>query len=270
MKSVFRFIDFLGFVNLVQNKKLVFVKPDLWDDPFENYFFKKLETRKGQEEIYNIMKGLGVEKIHEKIINLCCAKNSVFGQSWSLISESDALWRIYGKNNHCIRIEVDLKKIEEISKRNKSFWYAPVKYRDNISLENEILKILKKDEINDFCVKGLVVKRASFSHEKEFRLFYSEKEEVSNYMNSIFSNEIEKIKSGDFDNDYFYSLLEKINRVPVSSDEIKKISIENPSEFISSVILHPQAEDWVDKTVRDYCKINNINYLGKSKLYEFE
>ncbi len=34
-------------------------------------------------------------------------------------------------------------------------------------------------------------------------------------------------------------------------------------------MLHPQTPNWFDETLAKYCEDNNLNYLGKSKLYQF-
>ena len=269
-KYAYRFIDFMGFVNLVQNKNLAFVKPELWDDPFENYIFKKMGSRSGQKEIVKNLKELGIKDIPLKMIKLCLNNNSVFGQSWSLLKESDAMWRIYGTMNNCVRIEVSIDKIKKIVAKTPNFYCSPVKYKQKIDLKGEILHLFKGTDFNTLCLKGMLVKRNSFSHEKEFRLLYLEEDILSHYSDSLFFDEIKKVSEEGYKiNEAFYDLLDKVNKVSGEKNTVKEMSIDNPSKFISSVMLHPQAEDWVDETVRDYCKLNKIKYLGRSKLYEF-
>lgn len=268
-KYVYRFIDFLGFVNLVQNKNLVFVKPELWDDPFENYVFKKIETRSGQEEIVKALEDLGYSNIPSKILSLCIRKSSVFGQSWSMLSESDALWRIYSSINNSVRVSVSVKNIQKLSKTCPNFYCSGVNYKKSIDLKEEILNLFKGKDLDTFCVKGMLTKRDSFSHEKEFRLLYVE-EDLS-LSDSFFRKEFEKFSDKNYViDDDFYNTLDKVNKISRGGDKICEVGISNPSEFIDSVMLHPQAEDWVDETVAKYCSLNGIKYLGRSKLYEFE
>ena len=268
-KYVYRFIDFLGFVNLVQNKNLAFVKPELWEDPFENYVFKKLESRSGQEEIVKVLEELGLKDIPSKMLSLCFNKNSVFGQSWSMLSESDALWRIYSSINNSVRISVSIENIEKLSETYDNFYCSAVNYKKSIDLKEEVLNLFKGKDFSIFCVKGMLTKRNSFSHEKEFRLLYVEDE--SHYSDSFFREEVEKFSDENYViDDEFYNTLDKVNKISRGRSKIRTVSIENPSKFISSVMLHPQAEDWVDETVSKYCELNKIKYLGRSKLYEFE
>lgn len=35
-----------------------------------------------------------------------------------------------------------------------------------------------------------------------------------------------------------------------------------------SVMLHPRAPDWLEKLLEKYCDINDLNYVGKSKMYK--
>lgn len=76
-KPIFRFISLENLTELLVNKVLTLVKTKLWDDPYENYLLKC-------NVFYN-----------NKELNLQDLQEQIFGQCWTLIDESDALWRIY-------------------------------------------------------------------------------------------------------------------------------------------------------------------------------
>jgi len=53
-------------------------------------------------------------------------------------------------------------------------------------------------------------------------------------------------------------------------DNLKKletrISIKDSPNFIRSVMLHPEASEWIENAVRHYCDNRSLKFSGKSKL----
>jgi len=114
-----------------------------WDDPWENVFSKLPK--------YN-------EKLVEQIpIN---SKESMYGQCWSLTSESDALWRIYSPYSEGVVIKSRISKLADINKDNCSF-IGKVEYFSDLA---EI-------DLNKYSgIQGYLLKRKAFKHEDEVRL----------------------------------------------------------------------------------------------------
>lgn len=50
--------------------------------------------------------------------------------------------------------------------------------------------------------------------------------------------------------------------------KVKSINYTHVDNFIDSVMLNPFAPDWFNETLSQLCKNYNINYLGKSNLYD--
>lgn len=151
-----------------------------------------------------------------------------YGQCWTKINESDAFWRIYSYDNKSIRIAIDVEDLGKLRYENIGVVHRPVCYTNNISLKSEVDRVFKQGKIH--AINAFLTKREAFKHEKEYRI--------------IVFNPIEN--SGDV--------------IYLSFDEI--------DGFIKSVMLHPQAPNWFDSTVEEYCRINGIKYVGKSKLYD--
>ena len=87
---LYRYISFETFVGMVQKNALTFVLPSVWDDPQEDFPFVRLINQK---------------KSAVEMAFLIAIHNKTYAQSWSELSESDAMWRIYAYNNRAVRIK---------------------------------------------------------------------------------------------------------------------------------------------------------------------
>lgn len=70
--KIYRIFSTNRLIELFEKKENALVKPELWDDPFENFILKIPE--KGSKSKPN---------------------KRGYGQCWTLNFESDAMWRIY-------------------------------------------------------------------------------------------------------------------------------------------------------------------------------
>lgn len=267
-KAIYRFMSFQSFVDLVQFKRLTFVRPDSWEDPYENFMMKKLKTIEGKKEI--LSECSKIKKIeHPSIVLLSFVMSRIiyYAQCWTKYSQTDALWRIYNYNNMTIRIGVLKNKIESVP----DIKMHQVKYVKDFPVNNCINSMIDNDSDDIMIDESLLYKREAFSHEGEVRLL-----SVSGDIGRLLYNSQSLIKSKDwtYDKEFeeFDSLINAMFEESkiVNVKDVKYIDIHNSSEFIDSVMLHPLAPDWFDSTLREYCRVNNINYIGKSKLYELQ
>ena len=101
--NLYRIISLESFIDLLHNKRERYVRPATWEDTFEGYLYSKLydekERKKIVEDIYYNVCPRNYKGTIDNILRLEHAKWFVYGQSWSNISESDAMWRIYSYNN---------------------------------------------------------------------------------------------------------------------------------------------------------------------------
>lgn len=71
---VYRIFSISRFIEMLQESKNTLVKPEKWDDPFENFLF----AAKARNQ-------------HGQTVSLENIRNSYFGQCWSFNDESDAM-----------------------------------------------------------------------------------------------------------------------------------------------------------------------------------
>jgi hypothetical protein len=256
--SLFRFMSFYSFVDLVQTQSLTLVRPALWEDPYEGFIFQKLKSEAGKNEIIEILNKYPDNPIKGFFIDIALKfEKTFYAQAWTICPESDALWRIYNFEDKAIRVEVLENKMRQIPGLDILY----VQYDDEIDVRKEIERIGLP--INQTLFSEVYrVKRAAFSHEKEVRIIYQLKDAI----NETSPEEQVLIKNAFRGTPYEKVLNEKPRFI--SYPNIYKASFSRVPQFIKSVMLHPQSPNWFNITLEQYCQENNLNYLGKSKLYK--
>lgn len=165
---IYKWMSLKYVLLMLRDSKLSFTRIADWEDVYENFFLKG-----------NVIS-------HGLLVGTSDIQNQMFGQSWSLCPESDALWRIYSdiksvKNNQlpdyqdvAIRIETTARKLYDAIYYDDSCmantFIGMVTYKDQKVIEHE-MRTLKID-INDLSrqiPQHACVKRTEFSHEQEVR-----------------------------------------------------------------------------------------------------
>lgn len=174
---IYKYIPFKYLKLMIQKSSLYFGKVSSWEDVYENWFLKEQMFLPSGE------KGNAKDLIP-----------GVFGQSWTLQEESDAMWRIYSKldrtlhdylDDTAVRIKTTARKLYNVIYANdedfNTSYIGAVKYLS----QNDFLKMqdslspLNPLDLSEVFVKSYFFKRAPFEHEKEVRpiLIYSPKHE---------------------------------------------------------------------------------------------
>lgn len=256
MDEIYRYISFESFVDMVVRQKLTFVHPSLWDDPYElRYLHQEIESKfeKATGELDTDVLGAIMEYI---------IANKLYAQSWTSLTESDALWRIYSHNNTSVRIAAKTEKIKLLG----DVEIIEVDYVD--SYEEVVSK--KKD------FYGLIgTKRKAFSHEHEVRLVkhykYSGVDDMQEHLKAfliLHGHRDSFLKSIEIDkiSEEVAKLVKKTNEN--LQDKIQVLDFSEIDGFIESVMLNPFAPEWFNETLKTFCEKNNLLYLGKSTLYD--
>ncbi len=153
--KIWRFMDFTKFVSLLDTKSLFFSRSDHLEDPFEGSMPKaNLQQRSlwYGDMPENTLKQMSSfrEKLRFHTFLNCWHINEV---------ESDAMWKIYVKNNAGIVIQSTYKRLVDVLNKNEQIYVGGVKYVD---YDIEVIP-----ENNTFW--PYVHKQKSFEHEHELR-----------------------------------------------------------------------------------------------------
>jgi hypothetical protein len=159
-KRVYRIMSISRVLQALEEKTLALVKPKKWDDPFENALLASaFETTDGKTATF-------------------AAKESVYGQCWTLHRETDAMWRIYSANKDGVRITSTPRKLlTALQKSDPKFskvrcFFGRVTYLFKADLLEKLggIKLLRTD--GSGVAESLLYKRKEFVHEREVRLIY--------------------------------------------------------------------------------------------------
>ena len=247
-KYIYRYVSFATFVDMVQTQSLNFVLPTVWEDTYENSFLHSWYQ--------------SLDNDNRAIATLF--ENITYAQCWTLLSESDAMWRIYSYGNQSLRIKVDISDIEKL----ENVMYVPVTYNNN-----QIDYSDSNKPISHIMRRMIAQKRIPFKHEEEIRLMYIEKRSEEDILSAL---KTIKIISMAFDKNRTIPLpnysVDEIERDTENFNlngkkTCKSVSYANISDFIKGILVHPNALLWYVQTVKKYCELNNIPFEGKSELY---
>lgn len=161
-KYVYRTISLDRLFEIFQTQENTLVKPELWDDKFENFVLKsKLHTPSGKLIEYDV---------HERI----------YGQCWTLEKSSDAMWRIYSKDKKSIRIRTTIEalldsiSVATVATNCCEHSIGRVDYLPEKKLVSRAKATFENDGQVTFgnLFKSLLIKRKAFKHENEIRLMF--------------------------------------------------------------------------------------------------
>jgi hypothetical protein len=231
---IYRIFPLERFLQLLQSKKLVLVKPKLWEDPYENFFLNsKAVFPDGMEVSFESM------------------REQYYGQCWSLEKECDGLWRTYSQNYTSIKVKSTVSKLMNCLYDIKnpfhtlSYFIGKVEYvkDDEIAnLFNNITPLLQSTNGLDI-IKTLLTKREAFKYENEVRLLF-------------------KIPQND-ETDF-----SEVTNMWSKNHKIYAINVE-PNNIIDEVIFHPRMSKDLYCSLKQVIKeLGFDGIIDKSTLYD--
>jgi len=160
--KVWRYMDFTKLVSLIDSGCLFFTRGDKFDDPFEGSWPEKnvLEHQKISNKDQKEM----TEKIPKARLSFeGWNKSSLMyyaANCWHMNEhESEAMWKLYAKNEAGIAVQSTYKKFEKAIAHEKNMRIGIVKYID-----------YETDSIDSAdALSASFHKRKSFEHEREVR-----------------------------------------------------------------------------------------------------
>ena len=169
---VYKYIPLKYVMAMIQNRTLRIDPVSRWEDPYENWFLK---------EEFQLVDGARVDA--KSLIP------GVFGQCWSKIEESDAMWRIYSDvkkktedptsgleylQNSAVRIKTTARKIFNAAYLKDSdmasVFIGCVNYLSQEGFNNHVKNLSPLSSLNEAFKNSYFYKRDTFAHEEEIRL----------------------------------------------------------------------------------------------------
>jgi hypothetical protein len=144
--------------------QLVLVNPDMWDDPFENFYLKADAYSAGEK------------------ISLASLRKGSFGQCWTLNEDTDAMWRIYSSDKCGVRLKTTVGKLFNAAIKAQGLFADFSCYIGKVEYltKEQILEIHQQSFYmttlggqGDGLASMLLRKRTAFEHESEVRILFS-------------------------------------------------------------------------------------------------
>lgn len=170
--TIYKFMPLEYLIYLLRHHQLRVSKVDAWEDPYENFLLKQHLRSSSQPQVQT-----------EDV------RNAIFGQSWTLCEDSDAMWRIYSQwnchdllpNRCAVRIRLKVKNlrsaVEQWSEQNSPdspCYIREVSYCPQQDIDRWLNGLnLNIQDLSKHIVESQFMKRDTFIHEKEVRLLYA-------------------------------------------------------------------------------------------------
>jgi hypothetical protein len=211
---IFRYMDFIKFMSLLQNKKIFFTRADKFEDPLEgevpSYYINRLTTFYHNDIINKLSKFIDLDDKTQDILNKYqIYKTQTFISCWTEFindKESYALWKIYAKE-FGVAIQTTVKKLRDITKEENVSIYR-VRYikddKESVILPKHIDKHFMESD-NFF-----VCKKAAYSYENEIRAICTGNGEFQEICVSNLNKFIDKIYVSPFAEKWFLNLVKDI------------------------------------------------------------
>lgn len=159
--SIYMILKLDYLLNIFKNNELYFSNIyQSWEDPYELFLLR--------HNCY--VDGVLIRDHYLKV-----AKR-MYGQSWSLLRDSDALWRIYSRDKMSVRIKTSFGKMLNVIKQASGImWCAPgfgkVKYMNINDINMWVNDLVEQGTgVYDMSfMNSLFIKRNEFLHEQEIR-----------------------------------------------------------------------------------------------------
>lgn len=158
--KIYRIFPQMRFFSLFEERKNALLRPEKWDDPFENVFLKSpVMLPDGESAQFGF-------------------RDDVFGQCWTLHTASDAMWQIYSKNGEGIRVRTTVGKLIDSMRvahgitADVSCFIGRVRYQTDSQLKQFGESMFTEHSGAEAIAQSLLVKRNAYKHENEVRLIY--------------------------------------------------------------------------------------------------
>lgn len=238
-KPIYQYLPLKYALQVIENKKIRFGNIwDSWEDSYELFMNK-------QDYIYE---GTSISDNLQKL------GSSTYGQCWSMVKETDAMWRIYSPTKESVRIQTTVGKMIQAldyvrgmtqinaDKVLKSYLtsFGFVRYKEQEVIDRWIgfHKKLGLMELFEKCLNSCFIKRKEFSHENEIRFIITIHDFVDTDIHSVHKNEL---------------------YIPI-----------NPTSFVEEVTFDPRLPEdiFLQGKSKIHAKDDSIN-VTKSRLYDF-
>ncbi len=259
---LYRFTDLAGLIDLVVNRRMYLRQVMAWEDPYETNTVTHLVQDIFKRNAYHATPKSGeVAVLRVKLLAAIVehAARSVYAQSWSVLPESDALWRIYSPDKRGTRLAVQhrilLASMEAALPNVNCF---RVEYCSPNKAHTHAIRRYQEGGYQLFLTECCRYKRSEFEHEREYRFCFVESAKGESGVNPDDARSLRQA-------------IERHQRKAKHSPSTREYSFD-PAK-VEHVTFDPRLdaikEQWYVDAVRKLCQMGGIHEtkLNQSNLY---
>jgi hypothetical protein len=222
--SIWRYMDILKFISLLDKKSLFFTRLDKLDDPFEGSITKHRQSeREALEKRYGAILYKDSSRFVESII-----KNTIVNCWHMNAGESAAMWQLYVPGNQGIVVRSTIDRLirsfasydGEIPQQ-EGYWLPA------LFIKIGIVKYIDFDHYDGVGEDVYLLKRNNFKHEAELRAFI----EDHSFMGDPHPDDPRFRGGGDYVPCDLETLIEEINIPPGAPGWIKSAIISLVNQY---------------------------------------
>lgn len=239
--KVYRYMSFRRFCELLFHQEVALVHPSKWPDQYETSVIRILQDPRNCRALETLFTshGLSFEKQFDSFLEIIQYEmDNMFCLCFSRSKDAEVMWNAYSFQNNSVMIRTSIEKLQALDPESLTV------FRVRYDLENSILGTLldnctfQGDNVSSFSNIDEIIKhkRKCFRYENEMRL----------------------VGISPFEGPH------RIN------NGILYLPIENISDFVERVMVHPLADDGYVALIKEMCAHFGINFWGRSKIYEFK
>jgi len=240
-KKLFRYMPLERFEEILKTGRIAAVNPFCWPDEFELRWLKMLETEEGIGKLKETVAGLlahdeDVDRVNRKVIGLCKAIYSYrYVICFSDEEDSEVMW--HGRESD-VMIATDIMRLTRVSDSNESSVFSVIR---QVQYDHE----------------------ETFGFEKFLEKLYLDRDAVVIHDPDEFLSHKQK----KYAYEHEYRLI--LDPVQYRDEKLVYLDIPEIQDFITGVMVHPNASDDHTERVKQLCKEYHLCFKGKSQVYKF-
>ena len=232
--TLWRYMSFEKFVNMLEKKSLFFTRADKFDDPFEG-FVPPAVMGSYKESVKRLTKN--AEKIGEILIKVSeSSRKYVMCNCWHQNEEeSMAMWEKYHMRNSGIAIKTTMQDLKNSLLDRFDVFIGKIEYMYHKTYDHNFIQHYANSELSldkKWTYFPYFHKRKAFEHEREVRIIIDVEPFVTEHFEGFIN--LKAILETEFPDIYDIGMSFNV--------DVKRL--------INEVIISPYAEKWLTGTVK--------------------
>ena len=242
--TLWRYMSFEQFVNMLNDKSLFYTRAHKFEDPFEGFipqwmkdaYKLSIEKYAPKDHVEGIIK---INEIRHKYVMCNCWHQNK--------DESMAMWEKYRMRNSGIAIKTTMGNLKNSVSDAIDFFIGKIEYLSRKTYEERYVRKYSESTADEkWLYLPYFHKRTSFEYEHEVRLIL----DITTFVDDVLKTQPPEAVLDSKDIEFNF---------PDIDDQGRPYNVD-VNALIDEVIISPYAEDWIEQTVRSVVHKYGFNF----------